>query len=107
MVGEVSSPCLALFALALWFSTSFVSVLGHIGEQPLSKIAIHKATPAFHDSASISASPVLLGLKVRALLSPNLMIMNDFVTLLLYLVVANPLFNLVSGRLCLILYSAT
>lgn len=34
------------------------------GEQPLSKIAIHKAIAAFHDSASIRAHPVLLGLKV-------------------------------------------
>lgn len=33
------------------------------GEQPLSKIAIHKAIAAFHDSASIRAHPVLLGLK--------------------------------------------
>ncbi|PKA59851.1 putative inactive purple acid phosphatase 1 [Apostasia shenzhenica] len=33
------------------------------GEQPLERIAIHKATVAFHDSAYIKASPVVLGLK--------------------------------------------
>lgn len=38
---------------------------GHIiGEQPLSKIAIHKAVLALRDSASIKAKPDLLGLKV-------------------------------------------
>ncbi|XP_031130000.1 nucleotide pyrophosphatase/phosphodiesterase-like [Ipomoea triloba] len=37
---------------------------GHIlGEQPLSKIAIHKAVLALRDSASIQAKPDLLGLK--------------------------------------------
>nr|XP_043614817.1 probable inactive purple acid phosphatase 27 [Erigeron canadensis] len=34
-----------------------------ITEQPLSKIAIHKAVFAFHDGASIQAYPKLLGLK--------------------------------------------
>ncbi|XP_059442926.1 probable inactive purple acid phosphatase 27 [Corylus avellana] len=33
------------------------------GEQPLSKIAIHKATRALNDSSSITAYPSLLGLK--------------------------------------------
>lgn len=36
---------------------------GQITEQPLSKIAIHSAVPAFHDGASIKAYPTLLGLK--------------------------------------------
>ncbi|KAK4766866.1 hypothetical protein SAY86_014617 [Trapa natans] len=53
---------LAVTMLVCFYSL-FSPVLGHIGEQPLSKIAIHKAAPAFHDSASISASPLLLGLK--------------------------------------------
>ncbi|XP_031371503.1 probable inactive purple acid phosphatase 27 [Punica granatum] len=51
------------FALLLCFFFFFSSVLGHIGDQPLSKIAIHRATIALHPSASISASPALLGLK--------------------------------------------
>jgi hypothetical protein len=34
------------------------------GEQPLSKIAIHKATRALNDDSSITAYPSLLGLKV-------------------------------------------
>lgn len=34
-------------------------------EQPLSKIAVHKALIALHESASIQASPLLLGLKVN------------------------------------------
>ncbi|KAG8374522.1 hypothetical protein BUALT_Bualt10G0003700 [Buddleja alternifolia] len=39
-------------------------VLAHsaIGDQPLSKIAIHKTTLAIKDSASIKASPLVLGL---------------------------------------------
>ena len=41
---------------------------GGFGEQPLSKIAIHKATFAFRDSASIKAYPFLLGLKVQNIL---------------------------------------
>jgi len=36
-----------------------------IGEQPLSKIAIHKTILALHSSASITASPFLLGNKVQ------------------------------------------
>lgn len=34
------------------------------GEQPLSKIAIHKTVLALHSSASITASPFVLGNKV-------------------------------------------
>lgn len=66
MVGEASSRLLTVAALLVCFPNWFSPAVGHIGEQPLSRIAIHKATPALHDSASISASPVLLGLKVRA-----------------------------------------
>lgn len=35
-----------------------------IGEQPLSKIAIHKTVVALHDSATVKAYPGVLGLKV-------------------------------------------
>ncbi|KAG2678538.1 hypothetical protein I3760_11G007300 [Carya illinoinensis] len=41
-----------------------IHVGGHgVGEQPLSKIAIHRALYALHDNASIKAEPVLLGIK--------------------------------------------
>ena len=36
----------------------------HAGEQPLSKIAIHRAVLALHENASIKATPVVLGTKV-------------------------------------------
>ncbi|XP_022867899.1 probable inactive purple acid phosphatase 27 isoform X1 [Olea europaea var. sylvestris] len=39
------------------------SSAGAIGEQPLSKIAIHKTKLALRDSASIKATPLLLGIK--------------------------------------------
>lgn len=42
-----------------------------IGEQPLSQIAVEKATIALSGSASIRASPDVLGIKVR-LLQTNL-----------------------------------
>ncbi|KAL3499104.1 hypothetical protein ACH5RR_041836 [Cinchona calisaya] len=47
--------------LLLFLSSNFASA--HIGIQPLSKIAIHKTIFALRDSASIKASPVVLGLK--------------------------------------------
>lgn len=34
------------------------------GDQPFSKIAIHKAMFALHDSAFVKASPTVLGIKV-------------------------------------------
>lgn len=36
------------------------------GIQPLSKIAIHKATAALRDSVSVKASPYVLGLQVAS-----------------------------------------
>lgn len=36
------------------------------GDQPLSKIAIHKAISALHESAYVKASPEILGMKVRS-----------------------------------------
>jgi hypothetical protein len=34
------------------------------GEQPLSKIAIHKAVVSLHSAASVTATPSILGTKV-------------------------------------------
>jgi len=42
----------------------YLGDMNGIGEQPLSKIAIHKTILALHSSASITASPFLLGNKV-------------------------------------------
>jgi hypothetical protein len=39
----------------------------HFGEQPLSRIAIHKSEFVLHKSAYINVSPVLLGLEVTSL----------------------------------------
>lgn len=39
--------------------------IGGFGEQPLSKIAIEKATLNLHDSASVKAFPPVIGLQVR------------------------------------------
>ncbi|KAK6162245.1 hypothetical protein DH2020_002086 [Rehmannia glutinosa] len=48
----------------LFVSLNGIGVLAHsaIGDQPLSKIAIEKATLALRDSISIKASPLVLGL---------------------------------------------
>lgn len=48
------------------------------GEQPLSKIAIHKATYALADSSSIKAYPSFLGLKVLILLLTYLLLILQF-----------------------------
>ncbi|XP_022867901.1 probable inactive purple acid phosphatase 27 isoform X1 [Olea europaea var. sylvestris] len=45
------------------FNSVVGSSAGAIGEQPLSKIAIHKTKLALRDSASIKATPLLLGIK--------------------------------------------
>lgn len=37
----------------------------HMGEQPLSRIAIHKATLATDNSAYVKASPLVVGLNVN------------------------------------------
>lgn len=39
-----------------------------VGEQPLSKIAIHRALYALHENASIKVEPVLLGTKVTLMI---------------------------------------
>ncbi|CAK9148703.1 unnamed protein product [Ilex paraguariensis] len=55
---------LAVGVLELGPASAIHSVIGGaIGEQPLSKIAIHKVTLALNESASIKAYPLLLGLK--------------------------------------------
>lgn len=56
--------CVLLCCVAATANVGFSRAhVNGFGEQPLSKIAIHKAIAAFHDSASITAHPVLLGLK--------------------------------------------
>jgi len=52
--------------------TNLDMVLGYshmnvVGEQPLAKIAIHKTVLALHSSASITAAPFVLGIKVSSL----------------------------------------
>ena len=54
--------CCGLISLAV-----VASLLGFVvggGEQPLSKISIHRATLAIHDEAYVKVSPTILGLKV-------------------------------------------
>ncbi|KAF7833979.1 putative inactive purple acid phosphatase 27 [Senna tora] len=51
-----------LVCLANFLSIALAHVDG-FGEQPLSKIAIHKAIVSLHSSASVRASPSLLGMK--------------------------------------------
>jgi acid phosphatase type 7 len=53
--------------VALWeVLASVLACAGvlHAGEQPLSRIAIRRATVAVADSASVKARPAVLGLKV-------------------------------------------
>ena len=62
--------------MALW--AVLAHILGcadvlHAGHQPLSRIAIERATAALVDSASINAHPTVLGLKVLLLPSPSLL----------------------------------
>lgn len=50
-----------LISLAVF--TSLLTVVAGGGDQPLSKISIHRATLAINDAAYVKASPTLLGLK--------------------------------------------
>ena len=52
--------------LILLFLVHCVAAHGRhgVGEQPLSKIAIHRALYVLHENASIKVEPVLLGTKV-------------------------------------------
>lgn len=54
---------LGVVVLSLTSGSAHSLTSGGIGEQPLSKIAIHKAVFALSESASIKAQPILLGLK--------------------------------------------
>ncbi|KAL2547712.1 putative inactive purple acid phosphatase 27 [Forsythia ovata] len=56
----VNFHCAATFA---HLNSVVGSAAGAIGEQPLSKIAIHKAKFALQDSASIKATPFVLGIR--------------------------------------------
>ncbi|KDP30918.1 hypothetical protein JCGZ_11294 [Jatropha curcas] len=65
MESNFQFPKLLKIVLLLCFA-NFSSVFGHINgfaEQPLSQIVIQKTVLALRDSASIKASPFLLGLK--------------------------------------------
>jgi hypothetical protein len=67
-IGPRMEKSLMLFVLLglVGFGLGLVSADNDgFGEQPLSKIAIHKATLALNDSSSINAHPSLLGLKVK------------------------------------------
>lgn len=60
---------LLLFHLLILETVTVIVVTAHGhggtgGEQPLSKIAIHKAISALHHSASIKAHPLVLGTNV-------------------------------------------
>lgn len=59
------SAKVSIFLAALCFASlsSARGDVGGIGEQPLASIAIHKATVALHDSASVKAYPLVLGVK--------------------------------------------
>ena len=51
----------ALVHLLVAFSAAVLAAAG--GEQPLSKIGVHRATLAIHPGASVDVSPLLLGLQ--------------------------------------------
>lgn len=56
----------ALVHLLVAFSATVLAAGG--GEQPLSKIGVHRATLAIHPGASVDVSPPLLGLQVSFVL---------------------------------------
>lgn len=61
------SLTVAAFILAVLLRLHEATIVAYSGtdnEQPLSKIAIHKATLALSDSASVKAKPYVLGLGV-------------------------------------------
>ncbi|KAA8542121.1 hypothetical protein F0562_023273 [Nyssa sinensis] len=66
MARPGSFACLNFVLIWLFFNWGTVDTAHrHVGggEQPLSKIAIHKAVYALNDSASITAYPLVLGIK--------------------------------------------
>jgi hypothetical protein len=60
---------MGLVVAALWVVLVLACCAGVLraGEQPLSRIAIRRATAAVVDSASVKAHPTVLGLKVSLL----------------------------------------
>lgn len=65
-----SNMILVVAALAWLLNVNIVLGFAHsngFGEQPLSKIAIHKTVVSLHSTASITATPALLGTKVAQL----------------------------------------
>ena len=54
----------ALVHVLLAFSSAASSVAAGGGDQPLSKIGIHRTTFEIHPGASVDVSPLLLGLQV-------------------------------------------
>ncbi|RHN68638.1 putative phosphodiesterase I [Medicago truncatula] len=66
MKGSSFSKINMIFVILCFFTNLRICLgdMNGIGEQPLSKIAIHKTILALHSSASITASPFLLGNKV-------------------------------------------
>ncbi|KAL2454542.1 ALOG domain-containing protein [Abeliophyllum distichum] len=66
----VNFHCAATFA---HLNSVIGSAAVAIGEQPLSKIAIHKAKLALQDSASIKATPIVLGIRASLGGAPSLL----------------------------------
>lgn len=62
---------LLLVATLTCFVLGFAHATG-FGEQPLSKIAIHKTVVSLHTSASVTATPYILGTKVTTSHNRNL-----------------------------------
>lgn len=63
---------LLYLSLSLAYTRLAWAHINGYGDHPLSKIAIHKATVALRDSASIKAHPFVLGLKVIQFVCSNL-----------------------------------
>lgn len=78
-----------MFVVLLWLASlrlASAHVIGY-GEQPLSKIAIHKAISSLRESVSIQANPVVLGLQVQInfmVTWQNIIIENDKWSTLLF-----------------------
>jgi len=60
IVGNQLNMILVMLCFTIVLGQSHINV----GEQPLAKIAIHKTVLALHSSATITASPFVLGIKV-------------------------------------------
>ncbi|XP_031125743.1 probable inactive purple acid phosphatase 27 [Ipomoea triloba] len=63
MIRGRSIVCIMMIVVAFLFLGSSDLAAAHMGEQALSKIAIHRVSLALSDSSSIKASPLVLGLK--------------------------------------------